>query len=390
METIVRNQAESYFLNNNTSWFSSFRFISDGSLFTFKPSAAVRLIVVLFYVVALLLPHLIFLFSHFAHDPQLNLLLYIFICVLCISCVAVMMFASPLRSVIINSLLNEVTIMYSDPVGRFVRKPRHFSISNIACIELERVSTRSSTEYYICIKPRNGKSIRCIAFSSTDDVQAARIYFEALVMGSAVGNISAAAPQNEMDKALKRALQSDNGETSYLPFIALLLSVGLLVVGGILFLVLSMPDNTALIDGMRPVTLRWAAIGFLCFLVLLLFAAFTPYQRKNKKSLQTIIVLGLIGFAGMYVSASAVAHWCNVALDPQSPLTVQAQVIDEHYSPGSKGRSGQYYITVRIPQSEKPVELSHRNDQFRPHVGSTIFVQLHNGFLHRRWIELKP
>jgi hypothetical protein len=386
---ISKKEAVLLFEELSRNGLSSVTFTAEGTTLKFMPAASGRNMLKVFYLVALLLPHVVYFVWGFSENSLWNSVLYGVFVLLGILISLIFAVFLPLEEIVIDPVKGEIELIPKDAIGKYLKKTKYIRIADVSGIDRLDFKTKSGRETYIRLHTKKGSVHRLFALNSWENVTKIKAAFSALVFNKSVLYDDSSEPSVRIDKTLQKLKNEKDGETSYLPLVMLLLALLLLVVGFIIYLSLGKPtDFCAPIDGLTPVILKYSVVCFGFYAIPLFFASRTPYQRRRKASLKTFVVLGAMAVGGIYMLCSGIIRFCNVKLDASQPVIATAAVIDSYYHTGSRNSSGYYVIVVQPEGSTQQVSVKHNNIVVHRDLGKQVNVSVYEGYFKKRWLRV--
>lgn len=390
MKEISTKEAIIEFEEFSKSMFTSIKFAVNDTQFKFKPSSAAIYLLTVFYIVALSLPHIIYFRGSFTESATVNTFLYILFASGGIITSLLIALFLPLHEIVIDKLTKEVILIPKDSIGRYLQKKKYFKIEEISEINHLEIKTKSKTEVYLTLVPKKGKTERLFAMSNWENVTKIKAAFSALVFNKNIPYDDSQEPSVQFDKKIEHLKNEKDGETSYLPFIVLLIALFSLIVGFFVYLALGKMNNyCAQVDSLQPVILKYWAICMAVFAVPLIFASRTPYQVRRKASSKTIIVLGSMAMLGFYLLCFGLIYFLNVKLDKSTPVQNEATIVDAYYSSGSKSSSGKYSIVIQLEGSTNKIEITHRDIHLHQNLTQKVKVAVFEGYFKKKWLQIE-
>lgn len=390
MKEISVKDAIATFEEFSKSMLTSIKFAVNDTQFKFIPSSVAITFLKVYYLVALSLPHIIYFTGSFTEHTIGNTFLYIVFT--SVGIITSLLFALffPLNEIVIDKLTKEIILIPKDAIGRYLQKKKYFKIEEISEISHLEIKSKSKTEVYLTIVPKQGKTERLFVMSNWENVTKIKAAFSALVFNKNIPYDDSNEASVQFDEKIEQLKNEKDGENSNLPFIVLLIALFSLIVGFFVYLTLGKMNNyCAPVDSLQPVILKYWAICMAVFAVPLFFASRTPYQIRRKANSKTIIVLGSIAMLGFYLLCFGLIYFLNVKLDKSTPLQTEATVVDAYYSSGSKSSSGKYVLTIQLEGATDKIEIKHRDIQLHQNLGAKIKVAVFEGYFKKKWLRIE-
>lgn len=390
MTEISVKEAITEFEEFSKSILTSVKFAVNDTQFKFIPSSVAINFLKVYYLVALCLPHIIYFRGSFTANPTWNTILYIiFISGGILTSLLFAVFLT-LNEIVIDKLTKEIILIPKDAIGRYLQKKKYFKIEEISEINHLEIKSKSKTEVYLTLVPKKGKTERLFAMSNFENVTKIKAAFSALVFNKNTPYDDSHEPSVQFDKKIEQLKNEKDSETSYLPFIVLLIALFSLIVGFFIYFALGKSSSyCAQIDSLQPVILKYWAICVGLFAVPLILASRTPYQIRRKASSKTIIVLGSIGMLGFYLLCFGIIYFLNVKLDKSTPAQSEATVVDAYYSFSSKSSSGKYIIMIQLEGSADKIEIKHSDIELHKNLTQKVKVSIFQGYFNKKWLRLE-
>lgn len=390
MGQISKQEASLVWEEFSKSSLSSVTFINQGTIAKFSPSSLTRYFLLVFYLFLLSIPHIVYFQWSFTTNSLGNTTLYFIFVGLGIGITLLLAISLPINEIIIDPIKGELEFVPNDFIGRYLKKRKQVKLSEINTIEDIRYSTKSSSEIYLTLVLKDSTSHRLFPINNWDNVTKLKAAFTALVFNTTITYDDSMEPSVILDNALEKLKNEKEGETSYLPFILLLFTLFVLVVGAIVYFTAGRIANySAQVDSLFLVVTKYCGICLAVYSIPLFFASRTAYQIKKKATKKTVVVFGIMAATGFYLLCNGLVVFFNKKLDKSVPINCSAKVLDNYYTSGSKNSAGHYTLVIQLNGTPNKISVKHTDAELNNNENDSINVSVFNGYFGKRWLKIE-